>query len=164
MNATTAAIVFHESTECIWVQAFDISELTDNTMIKPTILDKVKIIRLFLDWNTNCNGLWNYRLEWFQWNSTQSFSLQQMKCVDSCSTGEVVIQSNYIHGLKVCRSLDYFIHPSSESILELGTRQNPYKNINLAFIELFNFVDASNLNITIRLSLGDAHVLVGSYF
>ena len=71
-----------------------------------------------------------------------------------------MIQSDYIHGLKVCRSLDYYIYPSSESILELGTRQNPYKNINLVFIELFNFVDASNLNVTIRLSLGDKHVLV----
>ena len=120
---------------------------------------KFYIITL-LGWANYCNGLWNYRLDWFKWNSTQIFSLLQMKWVNSCSIGEVVIQSDYIHGLKVCRSLDYYIHPSSESILELGTRQNPYKNINLAFIELFNFVDASNLNVTIRLSLGDAHILV----
>ena len=86
-----------------------------------------------------------------------------MKCVNSCSDNEVMIQSEYIHGLKVWRNLEYYINPSSESILELGTKRNPYKNINLVFIELFNFVDASNKSVSIRLSLGDAHILVRYY-
>ena len=52
------------------------------------------------------------------------------------------------------------MNPSSESILELGTRVHPYKNINLPLFELFNFVNGNNSNISIRLSQDDTHYLV----
>ena len=70
------------------------------------------------------------------------------------------MQSDNLHGLKVCRSLNYYVYPSSESILELGTFDNPYKSINLVLVEMFNFADTSNKNISIKLSLLDSHYLV----
>ena len=70
------------------------------------------------------------------------------------------MESDNLHGLRVCRSLTYYVYPSSESILELGTFDNPYKSINLVLIELFNFADTSNKNVSVKLSLGDSHYLV----
>ena len=70
------------------------------------------------------------------------------------------MQSDNLHGLKVCRSLNYYVYPMSESILELGTFDNPYKSINLVLVEMFNFADTSNKNISIKLSLLDSHYLV----
>ena len=104
--------------------------------------------------------MWNYRVEWFQWNKTQLFSLLQIKCVDSCSTDEIVMESTNLHGLKVWRSLNYYVYPSSESILELGTFENPYKSINDVIVEMFNFADTSNKNVSVKLSLGDSHYIV----
>ena len=104
--------------------------------------------------------MWNYRVECFQWSGTQHFSLEQMKCVDSCLDDEVIMESSNLHGLSVWRSLNYYVYPSSDSILELGTFENPYKNINHVIIEMFNFADTSNKNVSIKLSLGDSHYLV----
>lgn len=101
-----------------------------------------------------------YRIPCFQCNSTQVYSLQLMKCVDSCDPEELRIGSAYIHGLRVCRKLEYYINPSSESILELGTRVHPYKNINLALFDMFNFLTGDYKSAAIRLSQNDVHYMV----
>ena len=56
-----------------------------------------------------------------------------------------------MHGLSVWRLPEYYVYPNSTSILELGTRANPYKNINLVMIEMFNLL--SNMNITTKIKL-----------
>lgn len=57
-----------------------------------------------------------------------------------------------MHGLKVCRTPAYYVNPHSESILELGTRAHPYKNLNMVLYELFNFISGVEINVTVRLS------------
>jgi hypothetical protein len=80
-----------------------------------------------------------------------------MQWVDSCKSNEVLIESSYIHGLKVWRELNYYINPLSEANLELGTLAFPYKNTNLAFIELFNFVSDTDQAVTIRVANNADH-------
>jgi len=38
-----------------------------------------------------------------------------------------------------CWGSDYFIDPTSTSVIELGTLKFPYKSVSFAFIEIFNF-------------------------
>jgi hypothetical protein len=82
-----------------------------------------------------------------------------MQWVDSCESDEVLIESSYIHDLKVWRELNYYINPFSEEILELGTLAFPYKNTNLAFIELFNFVSDTDQAVTIRVANDANHTI-----
>ena len=81
------------------------------------------------------------------------YSLSTYTCVDACEASEVKISSTKIHGLTVCRPPEYYVNPLSTEILELGTKLYPYKDINLVYIELFNFL--KNLDITVRVNLLD---------
>ena len=74
-----------------------------------------------------------------------------MKWVSAWDTNEITIQSSQMHGLSVWRRPEYYVYPNSTSILELGTRANPYKKINLVMIEMFNLL--SNMNITTKIKL-----------
>ena len=38
----------------------------------------------------------------------------------------------------MCRPLDYYVNPDSEEIMELGTMQFPFRDINLVFTEIYN--------------------------
>ena len=43
------------------------------------------------------------------------------------------------------------MNPDSEEILELGTREHPYKSINMVMHELFNFVSVLDREVHIKL-------------
>ena len=47
--------------------------------------------------------------------------------------------------------MEYYEDPDSLAILELGTKAYPYKSVNLAVLELFNFL--SNMDITVKIKL-----------
>jgi hypothetical protein len=63
-----------------------------------------------------------------------------------------LIESDKIHGLRICRKFEYFVDPLSEKIVELGTRSYPYKSINLVLYELFNFMTEVDSTIAIKVS------------
>ena len=104
-----------------------------------------------LDWADSWKGQWQYQTKWFQCSDDQVFSLVQMQCVDQCEDDEVYIESEYVHGLKVCRNLDYYVNPISESVLELGTSQHPYKSLHVLFRDLFNFVEGIEIPVVVHL-------------
>lgn len=82
--------------------------------------------------------------------------------MDSCNSDETVIESPYIHGLRICRQLEIYVNPASKTILELGTRSHPYKNINLAILEIFNLMANRDLTVTVKLSKIVPHYLMHS--
>jgi hypothetical protein len=57
-----------------------------------------------------------------------------------------------MHGIKLCRSYEYYVNPESEEVIELGTKEYPFKSVSLPFIEIFNYFSHSNANITIYLA------------
>jgi hypothetical protein len=77
----------------------------------------------------------------------------------SCKTDEVMIRSSNLHNLNICRRLHYYVNPVSESKIELGTRLHPYKNINLAILEVFNWFSNTAHEIFIKLEKGSSHTL-----
>ena len=80
-----------------------------------------------------------------------------MKWVDTWDAKEVIIQSSQIHGLNVWRLPEYYVYPNSTSIIELGTRANPYKSINLVLIELFNLISSTNATVKVKISKTSTH-------
>ena len=82
-----------------------------------------------------------------------------MECVDSWGSTEFVLQSSSINRLSVWRNQTYYVNPNSQSSIELGTQDYPYRSINCVFIELFNLVSGLGQDIIVNLSKSSTHYL-----
>ena len=49
----------------------------------------------------------------------------------------------------MCRPLIYYVNPDSDQMMELGTFEYPFKNINLVFLEIFNIHQHTDRTINI---------------
>ena len=115
-------------------------------------------------WGTSWIDKWAYQSFWFQWNSTQSFDLTQLKWVTTCnSTTQISFKDSQFQNLQVCRDNNYYVNPSSTQIIELGTKQYPYKNIGLVFAELFNLRSYSSSQISIFIKEGTTWYMQQGY-
>ena len=53
--------------------------------------------------------------------------------------------------MNVCRSFEYYVNIESEHVIELGTRQYPYKDLNSVFIEIVELHSNTNRSIVINI-------------
>ena len=80
------------------------------------------------------------------------YDLESESCVSACEG--VIISKN---GLGFCRakentdSYQYFIDPLSSSPLEFGTRDHPFKSLNLASMEILNEISFTESRVFIYL-------------
>lgn len=44
-----------------------------------------------------------------------------------------------MHNIPLCRSFNYYVNPQSTSVVELGTKEHPYKSFEPVLVELMNF-------------------------
>ena len=59
-----------------------------------------------------------------------------------------VTRSN-LKTFNICKPYEYYVNPDSEQTIELGTRQYPFKHINLVFIDIFNRLSNSDVSVKI---------------
>ena len=98
-----------------------------------------------------------------------------MDCVTECTGYH--FQTTYTlqydsSNISICRPLTYYVNPNSDKIMELGTREYPFRDINLVLIEANNEHQHTDRNITLYvmeatdsyLPLGDIKVLNISKF
>ena len=81
-----------------------------------------------------------------------------MNWVDSRTnnlTTSYVIESDS-NSINVCRPFEHYVNHDSEQIIELGTQQYQFKNINFVFIDLFNRFSNSNISFNV-------HVMENTY-
>ncbi|CAI2360059.1 unnamed protein product [Moneuplotes crassus] len=100
--------------------------------------------------NGKCTGKCSYQSFCFDCSSGQYFDLDNMECVSTCSSTQITITNSQFHSKPICRGFDYFVDTSSGSYMELGTKQYPYKNIELAFVEILNFHSHSDRNLRVK--------------
>ncbi|CAI2361394.1 unnamed protein product [Moneuplotes crassus] len=100
--------------------------------------------------NGKCTGKCSYQSFCFDCSSGQYFDLDNMECVSTCSSTQITITNSQFHSKPICRGFDYFVDTSSGSYMELGTKQFPYKNIELAFVEILNFHSHSDRNLRVK--------------
>ena len=60
-----------------------------------------------------------------------------------------MIQDPQLKDIPVCRDFEYYVNANSESPVEVGTKQHPYKDIDSALVEVMNFHSHSQRNVTI---------------
>ncbi|CDW79987.1 UNKNOWN [Stylonychia lemnae] len=82
--------------------------------------------------------------------------LSSMKCVEKClnSTIPMTIKNKYFKAsiFKYCRDPVYYIDSKMDSLIELGTRDYPFKSFDDPFRELVNNADlSSRLNVAVYL-------------
>ena len=97
----------------------------------------------------SCNKAWKYRPECFEWLPSESFDLESLTCISDWTPNTTKIESNQLNIPSVWRGLEYYVDPYSEEILELGTKEYPYRSMRHATMEITNFYSHSDAEITI---------------
>ena len=87
-----------------------------------------------------------------KWDSTKVFDLTSFSCVDEWDyTTSIKISDSQYSISPVWRGFDYYVDVTSEKVVELGTKQYPFKHLGLAFVEILNFHANTNRAINIYL-------------
>jgi hypothetical protein len=90
-----------------------------------------------------------------------------MSCVTLCDDlTQTQITDAQMHSIPLCRSYEYFIDPTSKSVVELGTINHPYKDFESVMVELLNFHTHNDrtINIYIMEDVITYWVIAESYF
>jgi hypothetical protein len=78
--------------------------------------------------------------------------LDTMGCVSECDLeNQIEINDSVMHSIPLCRSLQYYLNPLSESPVELGTIDHPYKTFNSMLVELTKFHSHQGTNVTVNI-------------
>ena len=103
-----------------------------------------------VDWQGSCNELCLYQEQWLEWPINHYLELDTLQCVQEWnSTTHIAIIDTQLGERPVCRSFQYFVDTDSQSVLELGTKQHPFKNLQFVFVELLNFHSHSDRSISV---------------
>ena len=71
----------------------------------------------------------------------------------------IAINDTQFENRLICRSFEYYINHNSDSIIELGTIDYPYKELSYALIEVLNYHSHTDHNITIHLMEETSNIL-----
>ena len=115
------------------------------------------------------DGSWlkgcSYQKNWFVWPTGQYYDLDSKEWVDSCAANTISVNRQSYQGIPIWKSLNIYVDPTSSSIIELGTKSDPYKNLVLAFLDALNIF--SHQNVTLNIFVKENTVLpvtIGSMY
>ena len=115
---------------------------------------------IWRDWNGVCSYSWSYQKNCFKWSNNQYYDLETSSCVDLCDATKIAVNNTKFQNIPICKSLNIYVDSGSTSVIELGTVDNPYKNLLLAFIEIMNLHSHTNRTINIYVKTGTTlHVM-----
>ena len=101
------------------------------------------------NWNDSWRELWKYQQSWMQWANNKTFDLESFECVDEWGTDTVLIEDGQLNLKSVWRSFEYYVDPLSTSMIELGTKEHPYRTIESVNLEIINFHSHTDSDIII---------------
>ena len=102
------------------------------------------------DWEGSWAGYCAYQRSWFSCSPEEILDLDTLSWVSTWDSNTVEINNNNLLELEsVWRSLNYYVDPSSEKLMELGTQEFPFRTIFTAFIEIMGQFSNSDSEITI---------------
>ena len=84
-------------------------------------------MEIWANWTGKWTKNWMYQFSCFQCPSNQYFNLETMACVSSWDYAMISVNSSQFNGIPIWKSLDIYVDPTSSSLIELGTKNNPYK-------------------------------------
>ncbi|CAI2363468.1 unnamed protein product [Moneuplotes crassus] len=113
-----------------------------------------------------CNGVCKsqclYQTSCFECPPEKILDINTLKCIDSCSSGQIKITSDRMNIDKICRTLSIYIDPGSQKLLELGTLEFPYRTFKSAASEIINHY--SNTNLEVKLFIKDGFIEMDTFY
>lgn len=87
--------------------------------------------------------------------------MKDQQCVQTCnSTTEIEVNHTMFSNKLICRAFEYYVDVTSNSTVELGTKEHPYKDISSAFVELLNLHSNKLRTITVNyLYLSQSYII-----
>ena len=103
----------------------------------------------------NCNSwgsswflYWNYQTTWFDCPPGEIYDLDTQQWISNWDSPKVTITDSDLSLISsYCRNLNYYIDPTSEESIELGTKEYPYRTIAPVFAEVLKHVSHHDYSI-----------------
>jgi len=100
-------------------------------------------------------GFWGAQQSWFQCTSPDILDVDTLTCVPSCDSSQIEISDTTLFGVdSIWRTLEYYIDPTSEELLEFGTKQYPYRTTKPVFAEILKHHSHTDREIKVYLKEG----------
>ncbi|CAI2376317.1 unnamed protein product [Moneuplotes crassus] len=110
----------------------------------------LKITDTCMSCGSSCLTLCAYKPECYECPIGEYYDLDNSQCVASCDpVTQVPINSTQTENKAYCRGFDYYVNSRSTEVVELGTKEFPYKNLKLVFIELLNYLSHRDITVNI---------------
>ena len=106
-----------------------------------------------------CSSFWSYQSLWFECPDGEMFDTDSLQWVSTWDNPKSIINNTDLSIPLVCRSNDFYVDVYSESIIELGTRQYPYKSVSALFVELLNYHSNQDKSVVIYLKESQNHYM-----
>ena len=104
---------------------------------------------LWRNWDGIWSKLWAYQLSCFVWATGEYYDTDLLSWVIECPSPKIKILNSQFAISSVWRNNQLYIDASSSQMIELGTKQYPYKTAKAAFSEILNIYSHKQVNITL---------------
>ena len=131
--------MFQESTSGLW-QFWDYGEYFDQSTVQCR------------NCNGSCLGFWSYQLSCYECPENQMIDTDTLQCVSTWDYPKFIFESADLSFPLVWRGNEIYVNSRSDSLLELGTLDHPYRTTKAAFTELVNHFSNHNASVTIYLA------------
>lgn len=109
----------------------------------------------WVSWETSCSDMWAYQSHCFECSPGEILDLKSLTWVTEWNaTTQLYIQDPQLGDIPICRDFEYFVNANSESPVELGTQDHPYKDLDSVFVEITNFHSHNDRNISVYVMEG----------
>ncbi|CAI2366899.1 unnamed protein product [Moneuplotes crassus] len=97
-----------------------------------------------------CNRSCAYQSSCLTCPAGQSLDLKTLQCVTNCdSSSQIELTGSQISFSSVCRDFEYYVDPTSTEVIELGTKQYPYRSLKSVTSEILNHLSHHQKEIII---------------
>ena len=106
-------------------------------------------VNTWRSWDGSCLKGCSYQKNWFVCPTDLYYDLESKACVNSCGANTISVNRHRYQGVPIWKSANIYVDPTSSSIIELGTKSDPYKNLVLAFLDALNIFSHQNVTLNI---------------
>ena len=106
-------------------------------------------VNTWRSWDGSCLKGCSYQKNWFMCPTDLYYDLESKACVNSCGANTISVNRHRYQGVPIWKSTNIYVDPTSSSIIELGTKSDPYKNLVLAFLDALNIFSHQNVTLNI---------------
>ena len=89
-------------------------------------------------WEGKWTGDWAYQTTCFECTNGEMLDTDTLTWVTECSSPKIAINDSQFTVDSICRGNDFYVDPESSSILEIGSKDNPYRSMRALMSEILN--------------------------